>query len=263
MPSDLETKLKKLERHKFERLKKDSETYKIMARVFDSQTLLVLRHLLDMGVIDTFHGVVSTGKEAHIFCALDKKGKPVAVKIYMIATSNFKHMHRYLAGDPRFEGITKDQRSVIFAWASREFRNLQRAYEAGAPVPKTIRHEKNVLVMEFLGRGETPYPRMKDARPKDPDKAFKIIFKAVKLLYQKAKIVHADLSEYNVLMAPNPVIIDFSVGTDIRNPMADELLMHDLETIVKYFRKLGVKTPEPSELFDEVTRVNPLSSQSR
>lgn len=222
--------------------------------VFDSTTLLTLRHLLDTGIIDTFHGVVSTGKEAHIFCALDKKGKPVAVKIYKIATSNFKHMYRYLAGDPRFEDISNDLRGVIFAWASRESRNLQRAYEAGAPVPRPIRHEKNVLVMEFLGEGETPYPRMKDAPPKNPDKAFKALIDAMKLIYQKAKLVHGDLSEYNVLMAPGPVIIDFSLGTDTRNPMADELLMHDIGAIVKYFRKLGVKTPEPLELFDKITK---------
>jgi RIO kinase 1 len=241
-----------LERRKFERLRKDSETYKIMERAFDSSTLLTLLHMMNTGAFDIFGGVVSTGKEANIFNALNKDGRYVAIKIYRLATSDFKSMHRYLAADPRFEGISNDKRAVISSWASREFRNLKRAVEAGVPAPKPIDQERNVLVMEFLGKKGTPYPRMKDTCPKDPDKAFDSLINSVKLLYQKAKLVHSDLSEYNVLLAPKPVLIDFSLGTDIRNPMADELLARDIEKLVKYFRKLGVKTKEPMELFEEI-----------
>ncbi len=96
MPADFEALLSKLERRKPERLEKDSETYKIMASVFDSSTLLTLYHMINRGVFDVFYGVVSTGKEANIFCALDKQGNYVATKIYRIATSNFKNMYRYL-----------------------------------------------------------------------------------------------------------------------------------------------------------------------
>lgn len=253
--SNLESFLRGLDRRKFERLRKDSETYKIMERVFDSSTLLTLYHMMNTGAFDLFGGAVSTGKEANIFYGLRKDKKYVAIKIYRLATTDFKSMHRYLAADPRFEGISNDRRAVISAWASREFRNMKRAVEAGVSAPKPIDQERNVLVMEFLGKSGTPYPRMKDVRPKEPEKAFESLISAVKLLYQKAKLVHSDLSEYNVLLTPEPVIIDFSLGTDVRNPMAAELLMHDIEKLVKYFRKLGVKTKEPVQLFDEITRV--------
>ncbi len=252
MPADFEALISKLERRKLERLEKDSETYKIMASVFDSSTLLTLYHLINRGVMDVFYGAVSTGKEANIFCALDKQGNYVAVKIYRIATSDFKNMHRYLAGDPRFRHVPKERRDVIYTWASREFKNLQRAYGAGVPVPRPIDCEKNVLVMEFLGEEGVPYPRMKDTPPKAPRRAFEALFDATKTLYQKAELVHSDLSEYNVLLAPEPVLIDFSMGTDRANPMGDELLMRDIENLVRYFRKLGLKTPESAELFAEI-----------
>jgi serine/threonine-protein kinase RIO1 len=44
------------------------------------------------------------------------------------------------------------------------------------------------------------------------------------------------------------------MATDIANPMSDELLLRDLSKLVNYFKKLGVKTPEVIELFDEVKK---------
>jgi RIO kinase 1 len=252
LPADFEALLSKLERRRPERLEKDSETYKIMASVFDSSTLLTLYHMINRGIFDIFYGAVSTGKEANIFCALDKQGNYVAAKIYRIATTDFKNMHRYLVGDPRFRRVHHERRQIIYAWVSREFKNLQRAYEAGVAVPRPIDCEKNVLAMEFVGEGGAPYPRMKDVSPKAPRRTFDGLFEAIKVLYRKAELIHADFSEYNVLLTPEPVLIDFSMGTDTANPMGDELLMRDLSNLVRYFRKLGLKTPEPAELFSEV-----------
>lgn len=252
MPADVEALMRKLERHRPERLEKDSETYKIMARVFDSSTLLTLYHMIHRGVFDIFHGVISAGKEANIFCVLDKRGGYVAAKIYRIATSNFRAMYQYIAGDPRFKGITKERRQVIYSWASREFKNLQRAFDAGVAAPRPIFQERNVLAMEFIGEHGVPYPRMKDSPPERPEETFEKVLEAVKRLYREARLVHSDLSEYNVMLTPDPVLIDFSMGTDIANPMTDELLLRDLNNLVKYFRKLGVKTKEPAELFSAI-----------
>jgi len=229
-------------RRKPERLEKDSEIYKIMASVFDQSTLLTLCKLVNRGVFEMIYGAVSTGKEANVFCASDRDGNFLAVKIYRIATSDFKTMHKYLIADPRYVRIPHERRRVIFAWASREFKNLQRAHEAGVRAPKPVDHEKNVLVMEFLGENGIPYPRMKDRAPDDPAKAFEMIVEDMRLLYQKARLVHADLSEYNILITPEPYMIDFSMGTDTESPMSESYLERDIVNIVKYFEKLGVKS---------------------
>jgi len=252
LPADFEALLRKLERRKLKRLEKDSETYKIMADVFDSSTLMTLYHMINRGIFDELHGVVSTGKEANIFCALDKQGNYLAIKVYRIATSDFKTMYRYLVGDPRFRTFRRERRNIIYTWVSREFKNLQRAHEANIPAPKPIDRENNVLAMEFIGEEGLPYPRMKDSPPKNPKTIFKELLKAVEALYSKGKLVHADLSEYNVLVRPDPVLIDFSMATDIKNPMSDELLLRDLGNLVNYFHKLKVKTPEPIELFTKI-----------
>lgn len=256
MEEDFEPIFSKLERKKFERLKKDSETYKTMASVFDSSTLLTLYRLINRGVFDIFYGTVSTGKEANVYCALDKKGNYVAAKIYRIATSDFRNMRRYLVGDSRFRRIPADRRGMIYTWASREFRNLQQAHKAGVPVPRPIDYEKNVLAMEFVGREGVPYPLMKDVAPRAPRKTFKKLINAVKTLYRGAGLIHSDLSEYNVMLTPDPMLIDLSMGTDTRNPSANEMLIRDLTNLVRYFSKLGLKIPGSNELFEDIVKVN-------
>ncbi len=253
MEEDYESILTKLDRKKVERLEKDSEIYKIMSSVFDSSTLLTLYRLINRGVFDVFYGTVSSGKEANVYCALDRKGNYVAAKIYRIATSDFRNMRRYLVGDTRFSRIPEDQREVIYTWASREFKNLKQAHDAGIQVPRPIDCEKNVLAMEFVGEEGVPYPLMKDAKPQAPRRTFDKLIDSVKTLYKEAKLVHSDLSEYNVMLTPDPILIDFSMGTDTRNPMADEMLMRDITNLVRYFRKLRLETPEPSEIFSDIT----------
>ncbi|HDI12757.1 MAG TPA: serine protein kinase RIO, partial [Hadesarchaea archaeon] len=159
------------------------------------------------------------------------------------------------SGDPRFGRIPKKRREIVHAWTSREFKNLQRAYEAGVPVPRPIDCEKNVLAMEFVGENGVPYPRMKDVPPREPERAFDKLVDAVKTLYREAGIVHSDLSEYNVLLAPDPVLIDFSMGTDRANPAAEELLTRDLDKLTRYFRKLGVDVPPLEQLLEEISGV--------
>jgi len=254
LEEDFESILTKFDRKKVERLEKDSEIYKIMARVFDSSTLLTIYHLINRGVFDVFYGIVSSGKEANVYCALDRKGNYVAAKIYRIATSDFKKMRHYLLGDTRFRRVPVDQRGVIYTWASREFKNLQQAHDAGVPVPRPIDYEKNVLAMEFIGEEGVPYPLMKDEKPQAPRKTFDILIDAVKTLYRSAGLIHSDLSEYNVMLMPDPVLIDLSMGTDVRNPMAEKLLMRDIKNLVRYFTKLGLKTPEPSEIFADIVK---------
>jgi RIO kinase 1 len=249
VPVDYEFLLRRLKRGKLE---KDSESQKIMAEVFDQSTLMTLYHLMNKGVFDELHGVVSTGKEANIFLARDRDQNPLAIKIYRIATTDFRTMWRYLAGDPRFQSLRKSRRHIILAWAKREYKNLMRAQKAEIPAPKPIDVRGNVLAMEFLGEEGLPYPRMKDRQPEDPKATFEKLLEHVKTLYHEAELVHSDLSEYNVLVTPEPVLIDFSMATDVANPMSDEWLRRDIENLTSYFRKLGVEVRVADELFAEI-----------
>lgn len=70
-------------------------------------------------------------------------------------------------------------------------------------------------------------------------------------LYRKAKLVHADLSEYNILLLEEPVIIDLSQAVLLDHPKALQYLRRDVRNIARFFNKFGVKVLE-DELFEEI-----------
>lgn len=259
---------------KGKRRKKDYRDRKTEQYVFDIPTLETLYKFSNKGIITALGGPISRGKEAVIFHALGAEEEELAIKMYKISTANFNAMLDYIIGDPRFKNIKKDHRSIIFAWARKEFKNLNRAFDAGVRVPQPIVCDKNVLIMEFIGKEGIAAPRLKDI-PVDilkddfePEELFMRIISAVKTLYEKGKLVHADLSEYNIVMkgyverefettANNsaeieiePVLIDMGQSLLLYHPHADKFLLRDVKNIVIYFNKLGLNYSE-----DEIMRM--------
>ena len=185
---------------KFERRKKDANQLKTYDEVFDQATLLVIYKLITDKFISSIDYPISSGKEANIFKGTTPEGKPVAIKIYRLATATFKNIIRYIDGDPRFKNIRRDHRSVINAWAKKEFRNLQRMGDAKVPVPKPIVYRKNILIMEFIGEGDLPAYELRMIQISKPAAKFKKLIKQIKQIYSKAGLVHGDFSEYNLLV---------------------------------------------------------------
>lgn len=255
--NDYEKRMKKLEKKLSRREKriKSTEDLKISEGVFDKDTLFTLYWFVNKGIFEILYGIVSTGKEANVYWAKDEKGKEYAVKIYRAATSDFKKtMQIYIHGDPRFKHVKRTMRSLIVAWAEKEYKNLRRAYEAGVRVPKPVAVRKNVLVMEFIGKNGVPAPIMRENPPEDPEKIFNILLNYVKRLYKFANLVHGDLSEYNVLLwDENPILIDMAQSVVLNHPLSQEFLMRDLKNLLKYFGNLGVDVLTLEEAFKFVT----------
>jgi RIO kinase 1 len=224
---------------------KDSNDLKAESGVFDTPTLKTLYTLASKGIITAMGGVVSTGKEADVFHAIGENGRELAIKIYRINTSDFQKMQDYLIGDPRFSNVRGTKKNIVFAWTKKEQRNLERAAEVGIKVPEPITSERNILIMEFIGKDEVSAPRLKDVRLEEPQQIYEIVAEYMRLLYQKAKLVHGDLSEYNILLyEERPVIIDMGQAVMLEHPMAREFLARDVKNIVRYFKKSGVKCSE-------------------
>jgi len=234
----LEKKISRLD-SKIDRMRKrikGVEDYKIHDEVFDRITLLTLYDLANKGVIDLLYGTIKTGKEANIFLG-KKDDESLAVKIHRVGNRDYNKMLTYMNGDYRFAGIKKGKRSMVNLWVKKEFKNLKRAAEH-IRVPAPLAFKNNVIVMEFLGEGEVSYPMLKDAVIKDPKKVFNKIKRDIKRLYQKAGIVHADLSEYNILMAKEePILIDFAQAVVREHPLANEFLKRDVFNLTKFFGK--------------------------
>jgi len=231
---------------------KDSDELKVVESVLDVETRTTLFKLRRNNVFESMTSVISTGKEANVYHGYTIDGSEVAIKVYRTSTSIFKGLQVYILGDPRFTKIKRDQRSFVYAWAKKEFKNLSRAYKAGVSVPRPIACVKDVVVMEFIGKKGLPYPLLKDEEVKKPQKIYYEVLENIKKLFQKAGLVHADLSEYNMIYTPKIYFIDISQAVLLDHPHALAFFYRDIKNVNRYFRSLQVPTIENDSLFEEI-----------
>ncbi|MEM1801420.1 MAG: RIO1 family regulatory kinase/ATPase, partial [Desulfurococcaceae archaeon] len=102
---------------------KDKDLFETVEEVFDTATVMTIIELIRRRVIKKLNGVINSGKEARIYLGYDLNNKPIAVKIYLTSTSEFKKgMHKYIKGDPRFNGIKlSNTKLLVYTWAKKEF----------------------------------------------------------------------------------------------------------------------------------------------
>ena len=215
-----------------------SEAQKAVENVLDDDTMDALLKADDRGLINRMHGIIESGKESAILLADTDEGIAI-VKIYMKRAGAFREMHQYLRGDKRFRNVKKDRKSVVDAWAKKEFKNLKKASNV-VRCPEVYGLQENVLVMEFIGEDLQAYPKLKEVNIENPESALNQVLEKMKALWREEKIVHGDLSEYNILVEEDELVwIDFSQGVHESHPEARELLKRDVKNIVNFFRKQG------------------------
>jgi RIO kinase 1 len=193
--------------------------------------------MIAKGIFSTLDYPISTGKEANVFRATTNSGTYLAVKIYKLETTHFMRRKEYLEGDPRFKKFRRSEREFVTAFAQKEFKNLQICERAKVHAPRPILQEKNILVMEFLGEGGLPYTPLNELGPASLSQ-LKSILEDLRKMY-KAGLIHADASEYNVLVGPKPCLIDFGQAVILSHPKAEEYLERDIGNIISYFSKHG------------------------
>ena len=216
---------------------------KIFEKVFDARTIRALHSLSQKKHFEQVEFVIKTGKEAHVFRAVDKSGNFKAVKIYKTDASDFGKMQEYIEGDRRFKKVKGTKRDIVNVWAKKEFRNLQDYRKAGIRVPMPIAVNENVLVMEFIGKEGMAAKTLKEHKPENMAEFHKVMAEnMVKMLY-KSRIIHADLSEYNILNNNGEfVIIDVGQGVSVSHPKAKEFFERDARNISNFLAKNGEKT---------------------
>ena len=256
------TRLDNLEKKKIDskRIKKIDQTKKraTVDSVFDERMYLQVNKLLKTGHLNRIEGIISAGKEANVYLAYGENSREVAIKIYKIDSNTSRWMRNYIIGDPRFKKIPHNISKIIFLWASKEFKNLKRAYKVGLSVPEPIYVKNNILIMEYIGFGSIPAPKLKDIKfPKEPIELLNEILGFIKNLYQNANLVHGDLSEFNILYHnQKPIVIDISQAVTIYHPKAEVYLVRDIKNIFNYFDKIGVEIPNPEDFYYEVINLD-------
>ncbi|XP_044861551.1 serine/threonine-protein kinase RIO1 [Mauremys mutica] len=237
---------------------KDKSDRATVEQVLDPRTRMILFKMLTRGVISEINGCISTGKEANVYHASTVNGENRAIKIYKTSILMFKDRDKYVSGEFRFRhGYCKgNPRKMVKTWAEKEMRNLIRLNTAQIPCPEPIMLRSHVLVMSFIGKDDMPAPLLKNAQLSD-SKARELylqIIQYMRRMYQDAKLVHADLSEFNMLYHSGEVyIIDVSQSVEHDHPHALEFLRKDCANINDFFWKYGVAVMTVRELFEFIT----------
>ncbi len=230
---------------------KNEEERSVFEEVFDRKTLMILYDLSNNDAFAYLNGVISSGKEARVYWGVRSDGTDVAVKIYLVASSDYKKRMQYVEGDPRFSKIRRDSRGIAELWARKEFINLKQAAEAGVMVPEPFRFQGNVVVMEFIGKDGVPAPRLIDAKATKSD--YTSLIKSMQLIYQKAELVHSDLSEYNIMKLNRKLILfDFGSAVSIAHPLAEEFLKRDISNVNRFFQKRNVRVEDEEKLLVKI-----------
>lgn len=242
----------------------------------DAKTRLILYKLVNQELLESVNGVISTGKESVVFHAVGgskvltaKDGtelgtvpKECAIKVFKTTLTDFKNRALYVKGDARFfkdEFKKQNPRRIMKIWAEKEEANLRRMQRHGIPCPSVVILRKHVLVMSFIGSDQCPATQLKEARLStvDAQLAYEQCIENMKKMHRECLLVHADLSEYNMLwdsQSSTLYFIDVSQAVDVMHPHAMEFLLRDCTNVVNFFTRAGVvDVPQPCELFNEIT----------
>lgn len=229
-------------------------------QVLDPRTRMILLQMINRNVVSEVNGCLSTGKEANVYHALsipqedgleaDVAPLHRAIKVYKTSILVFKDRDKYVTGEYRFrQGYSKsNNRAMVKVWAEKEMRNLKRIYASGIPCPEPVQLRLHVLVMGFLGdKKGVPAPRLKDVElvGSDIETRWKLLYLQIlgymRILYQTCRLVHADLSEYNILYHNDKLwLIDVSQSVEHDHPRSLEFLRMDIKNVSEFFRRKGV-----------------------
>lgn len=200
---------------------------------------LAINALVKGGVLEALGKSLGVGKEADVYDALTPEGRRVAVKFHRLGRISFRQTRRLRAYVAERRHISWLYQSRLAA--EREFKGLGRVYPHGVSVPEPLHQNRHAVVMGVIEGAELfRYPEIPE-----PGEVLKEILVNVRKSYLRAGVIHADLSEFNIVLQTDGrvLIIDWPqfVGRD--NPEAERLLRRDVRNVVRYFRrKFGTKT---------------------
>ncbi len=192
---------------------------------------LAINALVKAGVISSFGQTLGVGKEADVYDALSPDGRRIAVKFHRLGRISFRQTRRK-------RGYIKEHSSWLYQShlaAEREFHAMRAAYECGISVPEPFMQNRHVIAMGMIDGAELSH--YKDIGK--PEKILREILRNIKRTYQKAHLIHSDLSEYNIILRPDGhiLIIDWPQAVKTDHANAAELLERDLKNVLTFFSR--------------------------
>ena len=203
-----------------------------------------LQPLIDDGVIDEVLRSLKSGKEATVW--LVRSGTQIrCAKVYRnMAQRSFQRRSQYqegraVRGSRQSRAMSKStsfgRKEQEAAWKNAEVDALYQLAGAGVRVPKPFGYFDGVLVMELVTDTDgNPAPRLGEVElPAETAREYHavLIRDVVRMLC--VGLIHGDLSEFNVLVAPDgPVIIDLPQAVNASgNNAAFTMLERDVNNL--------------------------------
>lgn len=230
---------------------------------FDGMAKATLSQYIESNFIVDVLFELKSGKEATVYCcsAHPNTGLDyIAAKVYRPRQfSSFNNDTVYQEGkvilDKRMAKAIAHRSRIgrefsFVQWIEREWMALKQLYRRGAIVPKPIAFNEDSILMECIGTPDEPAVLLKKAMLEKNEASihFKLVLENIRLMLKNG-VIHADLSEFNIMYHQGKVtIIDFPQVIDPElNPNAYFLLERDVLNICKFFSKHGVKS-DPEQL---------------
>jgi RIO kinase 2 len=211
---------------------------------------LAINALVKAGVLEAFGKPLGVGKEADVYDALTPKGERIAVKFHRLGRISFRQTLRKRGyATARFSWLFQSRIA-----AEKEFQALRIVFLKRVAVPKPISQNRHVIAMGMIDGAELA--EWKEI-PK-PERVLREILLNVRKAYLKAGVIHADLSEYNVILKTNMhvLIIDWPQYVTRDHPNAQQLLTRDIKNILQYFRRKQMLKVKLEEALNYVTELN-------
>jgi RIO kinase 2 len=192
---------------------------------------MALKDYVRKDLIFALGAIIAKGKESDVYEVLTEEGVALALKFYKIGRTSFTRVRRRRATE------SSDIRSWMttnYAAASREYRALRKLEGLSGVFPHAISYSRSTVLLEQVsGVRLSQRPYLEDASALERE-----IFGAMRKAFGVAKLVNADLSEYNVLTNGSSIwIIDWPQAVDASHPNSEELLRHDVKAVATFFER--------------------------
>jgi RIO kinase 2 len=197
------------------------------ALVFGGYDTLALSTLTHKGTISALGTQIGEGKESVVYDALGLG--PVAIKFHRIGGRSFSSARlnrEYMPEDGHCPWLIASRKS-----AEREFEALK-ILHPNVSVPLPIDQNRHTVVMSLIN-GQN----LNRCSLEAPGEILDEILDNVRKSY-RAGVIHADLSEYNILIDDGKVVlIDWPQWTETIHPNAETILLRDIGNILAFFQR--------------------------
>ncbi len=226
-PENVDYRLDRCERRGLvERKTIQYEGYRL---TFEGYDALALHAFAERGTVEGVGAPLGVGKESDVYEV--RSYTPLALKFHREGYTEFREVNRE-------REYTADRDHVSWLYTARKAAELEygtlEALYPDVSVPRPVDHNRHAVVMERIDGVELGRTALE---PEQVRPVLDLVLGEMAGAYD-AGYVHADMSEYNVFVNEDGVVVfDWPQAVPTDHANARELLERDVENVVGYFRR--------------------------